>query len=782
MQEVKSTFASALQRMQDYPEFFFTATSAVFFKWLQRVDPLSFEEVRRRVKEDRLEICGGWFLEPDCNLPSGEAFARQALYAQRYFKQQFGKICTIGSNVDSFGHSPTLPMLLRQSGMTHYVFMRPRTREPLFRWQSPDGSTVCALSLPAEYTCWFHEPTVKNINQTLERTTSYREMVCCYGVGNHGGGPTIENIESIRSLRSSFPETTLNFSTFAQFFQTVEASALPAKSGAFEKVNPGCYSIDSAFKKEHRLAQRRLLQADALMTMACLNTGRWQQETQEMQKLWEQVLFNQFHDTLGGTAIQTARDEGLRQLSAASAGAHTLQMLAMQDIVNSTDTRGEGWPLWLFNPNASDFEGVAEVEAEWFCQAPLRLLDAAGQELAYQRIHTDTKVRHTTLGGRRRFLFQAKVPAYGWAIYRMCKQAPTVSCDDARTGAVQVGVRTMENSRLRVAFDAQGMLCAVEEKATGYNALRGSCEYQVWLDQRDAWGGLQGRSYEDTGKRFALVALEKVEEGSLRQTMRATYCYGASRIRQHFHLYEGEQGLVVETELWWHEPWHMLKLQFPTRCNQVRTQIAYGELCRTIEDGEDYYMHGWADIYQPEQGGLCIANDAKYAFSCIDGNFGLTVLRSAIYAQGNSPSWQNGQESYSYTDLGEQRFVMVLRPHRHALPAQALVQAADRACGAYAYLCDSSHDGAQQPEGIAAKLRSDNAAVSIVLCKKAEDDAGVIIRLLNLTAETQTTCLRAGDWQQQVTLPAYRLYTLHLDLQRGVAKEVNLLEWEDNDA
>ena len=67
--------------------------------------------------EGRFELTGGWFLEPDCLLPHGESFVRQALYSQRYLKKTFGKICRIGSNVDSFGHSCTLPQILQKSGM-----------------------------------------------------------------------------------------------------------------------------------------------------------------------------------------------------------------------------------------------------------------------------------------------------------------------------------------------------------------------------------------------------------------------------------------------------------------------------------------------------------------------------------------------------------------------------------------------------------------------------------------------------------------------------------------
>ena len=84
-----------------------------------------FEEIRQRVREGRWEITGGWLIQPDCNLPSGESFARHALISQRYFKEKFGITAKTGYNVDSFGHNGSIPKLMKNSGMDNYVYMRP---------------------------------------------------------------------------------------------------------------------------------------------------------------------------------------------------------------------------------------------------------------------------------------------------------------------------------------------------------------------------------------------------------------------------------------------------------------------------------------------------------------------------------------------------------------------------------------------------------------------------------------------------------------------------------
>src|SRR5687767_4792324 len=130
--EVKATFRSALDRMNEYPEFVFTCSSAAYYGWVEENEPAMFAEIRDRVTEGRWRITGGWWVEPDCNIPSRESFVRQALVGQHYFASRFGRIATVGYNPDAFGHAGTLPQILRGSRLTGYPFLRPEPpeREP----------------------------------------------------------------------------------------------------------------------------------------------------------------------------------------------------------------------------------------------------------------------------------------------------------------------------------------------------------------------------------------------------------------------------------------------------------------------------------------------------------------------------------------------------------------------------------------------------------------------------------------------------------------------------
>ena len=271
-QEVKATFKSALDRMNEDENFIFTCSSAAYYEWVEKNNPAMFREIQKRVAEGRWELVGGWWVQPDCNIPSGESFVRQGLYGQRYFREKFGKACRTGSNVDSFGHTFTLPQILKKSGMEEYVFMRPWLDTPVFCWESPDGSRVNAVSLPSEYTTWFYESTREAVEMAADaaRKANLHGMPCCFGVGNHGGGPTKKNIESIHQLQKELPELELEVSGYRDFFDSLteeEKAVLAVRRDFFNKVNTGCYSMDGRFKRKNRQTEFRLLSAEAMLVM-----------------------------------------------------------------------------------------------------------------------------------------------------------------------------------------------------------------------------------------------------------------------------------------------------------------------------------------------------------------------------------------------------------------------------------------------------------------------------------------------------------------------------------
>lgn len=147
-QEARATLASAVALIAENPDYVFTLDQVVLLEWIKESDPPLFERVQQCVAEGRLEIVGGWWVEPDCNMPNGESFTRQGLVGQRFLLEHFGITATVGCNVDPFGHSLMLPQILSKQGMTSYCFLRRR------RTSADCPARRSGGNLPTDPECW----------------------------------------------------------------------------------------------------------------------------------------------------------------------------------------------------------------------------------------------------------------------------------------------------------------------------------------------------------------------------------------------------------------------------------------------------------------------------------------------------------------------------------------------------------------------------------------------------------------------------------------------------
>ena len=149
---------------------------------------------------------GGTWIEPDCNLPSGESLARQFLYGQRFFERELGRHCTEFWNPDVFGYTAQLPQLMREAGITRFLTQKlswNRFTQPehhTFTWQGLDGSEVLTHFPPAD--TYNAEATVEELHREAagykDHGRSHHSLLV-FGHGDGGGGPTAEMLERLRA-------------------------------------------------------------------------------------------------------------------------------------------------------------------------------------------------------------------------------------------------------------------------------------------------------------------------------------------------------------------------------------------------------------------------------------------------------------------------------------------------------------------------------------------------------------------------------------------------------
>ncbi|NJL94124.1 MAG: hypothetical protein HC915_10560 [Anaerolineae bacterium] len=159
--EAVSTFRTAADLLEEFPEFIFNHNESLLYEWVEEYDPPLFERIRALVARGRWNISGGWYLQPDVNLPGGETIARCILEGRRYFAEKFGVRPTVAYNFDSFGHGNGLPQLLRQSGFALYIHGRPTPASSNSRHRfTPGWAPMAAARWPcAPMGCGIARPT-----------------------------------------------------------------------------------------------------------------------------------------------------------------------------------------------------------------------------------------------------------------------------------------------------------------------------------------------------------------------------------------------------------------------------------------------------------------------------------------------------------------------------------------------------------------------------------------------------------------------------------------------
>ncbi len=326
--EVLATCRTACDLLDEDPRLVFTRSDVWVYQQIEEIDPALFKRIKAHAAAGRWAVVGGWYVQPDCNLPREESFRRHIASGQRYFTARFGTRVTVGYNVDSFGHAASLPRILAEAGYDSYVMMRPMAHEKtlpaaLFRWQSTEEAggvrEVMTWRIPLGY-CISSADLEKHVQGAIGAAApGVDHVMCFYGVGDHGGGPTREQVAWIRE-HESFHGARLVFSHPRAFFDAVKpsAAALPVVQGELQMHAIGCYSVCRPIKKAARAAEHGLLMAEqALAAVGSLTSTARTEETRRIDADWEKVLFNQFHDTYGGTAIPSACEDAAAQLGAA---------------------------------------------------------------------------------------------------------------------------------------------------------------------------------------------------------------------------------------------------------------------------------------------------------------------------------------------------------------------------------------------------------------------------------------------------------------------------------
>ncbi|MFL7810477.1 MAG: alpha-mannosidase, partial [Anaerolineae bacterium] len=706
----------------------------------------------------------------------------------------FGRRAITGYNVDSFGHAGSLPQILLGCGLQHYVFFRPQPGHEkdlpgtLFWWESDDGSRVLTSRPPLHYPSHPGD-LIERIDKAAEQIPpDVGHVMCFYGVGNHGGGPTRANIASILQAQQRPDGPEVVFGRTDDFFALVRESGaeLPVLHDELQHHARGCYTAVSRLKWYNRACEQALLTAEKFATWAHQACGL-PYPRQPLTYAWENVLFNQFHDIMAGTSLREACDDAYESYQESERLADLALETALAALVDRIDTQCEGQPLVLFNPHPWEQEAPVEVvvpvtsswHGDWrgdFRPAVVQLTDQEGATVPTQV----TALEHS--GGQYliHFCFRAHLPALGYRTYavQFPEDAPTwqaPTCEPAHT---------IENEHLRLVFDPDtGWLTSLYDKDQDLELLRDAGGV-LWVidDPSDTWSH-DVVSFDKTIGRFeAGGEVIQVEHGPIRQTVRVEASWGCSTATLEYVLYADTRQVELNLTVDWHEQLKMLKLGFPLQLEnpQSTASIPYGSIQR-VDDGGEEPCQGWVDVSGTHNGKLCglaLLNDSKYGYDVVGGELRMTILRSPVFAFHRPREIEPGV-TYHYTDQGEQVVRLALVPHPGDYREGDVVRLA-AALNAPPIAAEVDAHPGEWP-GTASFLSCSADNVVLTALKLTEEGDDLILRGYETAGQETTAEIRLGmDGQTwSTTWRAHEIKTLRWNADEGTVADVNMLEEAD---
>jgi alpha-mannosidase len=653
--EVLATCAAACDLLNRNPDVVFTRGEAWAYEVIERLDPRLFQRIRRHVARGQWSVVGGWYLQPDCNLPGAEGFRKQIELGRDYFRSRFGRFPRVAYNVDSFGHTHALPDLMAEAGQTAYVMMRPQEYEKklparLFRWRGrPGGPAITTFRIAGAYNT-SRGPSLDHLRLSLRGLPKgIRHTMCFVGVGDHGGGPSQELVDWIRAHRDALPGARLVFSSPERFFRAVarDVSRLPVVTGELQHHAVGCYSVHREGKVALRRAEHALVEAGHALS---LEPALKKRHAARLREAWARLCFNQFHDLAGGTCLPSAYPLMRDQLG------HALAVAEDACVEASRVRAGRLAPdplqrLVVVNQSGVHFDDWIEHEPwlDWMAWQPDQvLLDENDRVVPHQVLETES----ATWGTSPRLLFRFASKPGQIRVFRIGRGHPvqggpirlrashTNGSLSARLGGVSFSLPTLE---------------LVEDRTDTWS--HGVDRFDGRVVGRAVWGRPR-----------------QVDSGPLMAAWSADGRVGRSPASIELRAYRDEAFLEVRLKVNWIETWRLLRLRWaqPSRIRFCRDGGSAGAL-RRPSDGAERPVHDYTTLAL-ENGTVAAAVFPEvFSISSHGRSLHLTLLRSAVMAH-HDPH-DGVKERGTVSDRGEHRFLVRLYPSRAPGPVD-LAQAA----------------------------------------------------------------------------------------------------------
>lgn len=625
-----ATFKSAADLADEF-DYIFCHNESILYEQIEKISPELFGRIQKLVKQGKWKIMGGWYIQPDCLMPSGESLIRQIKTGQKYFKEKFGIVPEIAVNFDSFGHSVGLVQILKKCGYKGYVATRPFRNQMnypkghFYRWVSPFGDSVMFSNFKG-YGSLLGDAANKI---ALQAQDAEDVDAVLWGVGNHGGGPSRKDLRDISDLK--IDGVKVFHSTLEDLFNDdIKISADIDHS--LVTCMPGCYSSMARIKQAHRDAENLLYSTEKILSVAALNG--YKPDLSLLNTAQNKLLLAEFHDILPGSCVADGEANGTELLNTCKSIAKDYRTGAFMYLTMGDSPAKDGeYPIYVFNP--MPYETVVPLEAEymlknqnWTKYHLLSKVYCGENEIPSQEIKEESNLN---LDWRKKVIFEAKLKPMG---------------------VTRFSVFSKEVAGFRP-FDKSVVSAEISDVIAG-SPLKGAVSLEMYEDTADPWGMSETELKNGMGKNpvsFALMTekeskefiassdgitpIHKIEDGAVMTAVEGFYKCGNTNAAIEYRKYKNHPYIDIKITVEYSEKNKLVKLKIPAISGEaigdgpfvVEKKPTEGEIC----------FQKWVGVKKENGEVFAVINDGIYAGSVKDGYIYLTLLRGAGYCMHPMP-------------------------------------------------------------------------------------------------------------------------------------------------
>ena len=724
-----------------FPNYVFNFESAQKYAWMKEYYPQEYEKVKKYINDGRWNVVGSSWEANDPNVPTAEAFIRNILYGQEFYKNEFGKKSNDIYLPDCFGFGYTLPTLASHCGLKGFSTQKLQWRKadfygekkkmpfPIGKWQGIDGSQILGVLDAGGYgTSYFYDDISTN-NRIIKRSQQdpNNTSFTYYGVGDRGGSPTLPSVYSMEeTLRSGKGPVELIVTSpnqiYEDFYPLSNHPELPLWDGELlmDVHGVGCYTSQAGMKKLNRKNESLGTAAEKAAAAAELLGGN-SYPAEALRENWQRFIWHGFHDDITGTSIPRSytfswNDELIAQTRFADAITNSVG-----SVTRALDTRVNGEPLVIYNPLGIARKDIVYANVSLAPSAKsVAVTDNRGKRVPSQIVSRD--------GDNAQIAFVADVAPVSFTVYGV-----KGSASSPKQSALKVTANSLENSVYRLKVDADGNISSIYDKRIGKELVNPerpvslvvfteneSHDYPAWEIYKKTLDGAR-ETINDS------VSVSIADNGPLKGSLKIEKRWKGSNFIQYVSLTEGaaEDVITVDNDFDWYGKKALLKAEFPTTLDNETASydLGLGYVKRGNNEDKSFEVlgHRWADLSSPDgKYGIAILNDCKYGWDKPDnGTIRLTLL--------HAPEPGQHYRYQEHQDYGKNTFSYAILGHKGDVNDADVAGRGDAFNEPLIAFSAPRHAGKLGKEW--SLLTIDSPNIELKALKKAEDGNGYIIRV-----------------------------------------------------